>query len=303
MSQEIVLSRSEFTENFLYLDGKPFSLDDYPHMRAIYNSPAPEIVLKTSRQVGKSTSLANIMITNSAMIKYFRTLFVAPTVEQTKVFSHDRVNPALEGSPFIKDYYMNSTIVQNVFMKQLLNGSRMYLRYALLSADRLRGYCKTHLHQYLTLRGWVDVKDLTIDDLVLTKNEGTNELEYQKPTEIIIEDYDGPIHYYSQRGRVVHEVTPEHRMHADMLTQKHEGSPFGTGWQTDIRSKDIHTQNFRLGIGDPNTLHYKDSSPGYFELPELKTSIKADGTPYRDGQIRTYSSIKLPIKPFMAFMG
>jgi len=74
------------------------------------------------------------------MIKYFRTLFVAPTVEQTKVFSHDRVNPALEGSPFIKDYYMNSTIVQNVFMKQLLNGSRMYLRYALLSADRLRGY-------------------------------------------------------------------------------------------------------------------------------------------------------------------
>ena len=25
-------------------------------------------------------------------------------------------------------------------MKQLLNGSRMYLRYALLSADRLRGY-------------------------------------------------------------------------------------------------------------------------------------------------------------------
>jgi len=35
---------------------------------------------------------------------------------------------------------MNSSLVQNVFMKQLLNGSRMYLRYALLNADRIRGY-------------------------------------------------------------------------------------------------------------------------------------------------------------------
>lgn len=80
------------------------------------------------------------MISNSAMINYFKTLYIAPTVDQTKVFSHDRVNPVMESSPIVKDYYTNSSLVQNVFMKQLLNGSRMYLRYALLSADRIRGY-------------------------------------------------------------------------------------------------------------------------------------------------------------------
>ncbi len=135
------LTRSQLAEKLFRLNGQPFSLKDYPHMRAIYdNDNQQEIVLKTSRQVGKSTTLAMTMVANSIMIPGFRTMFISPTVDQTKVFSHDRVNPVLEGSPFIKRNYMNSSLVQNVFMKQLLNGSRMYLRYALLSADRLRGY-------------------------------------------------------------------------------------------------------------------------------------------------------------------
>lgn len=141
MSKDTIeLRRSDFAENFLYLDGRPLSLNDYPHMRAIYNESAKDIVLKFSRQTAKSTTLANIMVANSSLIPYFRTLYVAPTVDQTKVFSRDRVAPVLEASPLMKEHYINSSLTQNVFMKQLLNGSRMYLRYALLSADHLRGY-------------------------------------------------------------------------------------------------------------------------------------------------------------------
>lgn len=140
MSKIIETTKADFAENFLFLNGHQLSLDDYPHLRAIYNSEATESVFMFSRQTAKSTTLANLMITNSVMYNYFKSLYIAPTVDQTKVFSHDRVNPVLEGSPLIKDHYMNSSLVQNVFMKQLLNGSRMYLRYALLSADRIRGY-------------------------------------------------------------------------------------------------------------------------------------------------------------------
>ena len=140
MPKQVELSRSEFAEAFLYLNGHQLSLDDYPHLRQIYNINADDVVLHFSRQTAKSTTLANIMIANSALIPHFKTLYVAPTVDQTKVFSHDRVNPVMEGSPFIKEHYLNASVVQNVFMKQMLNGSRMYLRYALLSADRLRGY-------------------------------------------------------------------------------------------------------------------------------------------------------------------
>lgn len=134
------MTRSEFAERFLYLNGRQLSLSDYPFLRQVYDEVAQKTVLKFSRQTAKSTTMANIMITNSAMTSYYKTMYVAPTVDQTKVFSHDRVAPVLESSPLIKDFYMSTALVQNVHMKQLLNHSKMYLRYALLSGDKLRGY-------------------------------------------------------------------------------------------------------------------------------------------------------------------
>ncbi|MBC8410373.1 MAG: phage terminase large subunit family protein [Rhodobacteraceae bacterium] len=139
-AKTIEVLKSDFAESFLHLNGHLLSLDDYPHLRAIYNSQHKKLVLQFSRQTAKSTTLANMMITNSVIHPYFKTLYISPSVDQTKVFSHDRVNPALEGSPFLKQHYLSTSLVQNVFMKQLLNGSRMYLRYAYLDADRIRGY-------------------------------------------------------------------------------------------------------------------------------------------------------------------
>jgi hypothetical protein len=48
--EKVELTLSDFVENFLYLNGDPFSLDDYPHMRRIYNTDADRTVLKFSRQ-------------------------------------------------------------------------------------------------------------------------------------------------------------------------------------------------------------------------------------------------------------
>lgn len=141
MSKRVItMTRSEFAERFLYLNGRQLSLSDYPFLRQVYDTTAEKLVLKFSRQTAKSTTIANLMIVDSAMNPYYKSLYVAPTVDQTKVFSHDRVAPVIESSPFIKDHYMASSLVQNVHMKQFLNGSRLYLRYALQNADRIRGY-------------------------------------------------------------------------------------------------------------------------------------------------------------------
>ncbi len=137
--KHIEITRSKFAEKFLYLNGRPFSLEDYPHMYEVYNSTAREIVMKYSRQTAKSTTIANLMVTDCAVHPYFKTLYVSPTVKQTKVFSNDRVAPILDSSPLLKRYYLNSKVIQNVFTKQFLNGSRLYLQYALLNADKLRG--------------------------------------------------------------------------------------------------------------------------------------------------------------------
>ncbi len=146
------LKRSEFAQATLHLAGQPFSLADYPHLVDIYDCASPEIVLQFSRQTAKSTTLAAISVSNCAMMPDFKNLFIAPTVDQAKVYSHDRVHPFLQ-SPLIRKTYVDSSVVQNVFMKELTNRSKMYIRYALLDADRIRGYCNTYLHQYLTLRG------------------------------------------------------------------------------------------------------------------------------------------------------
>jgi len=86
-----------------------------------------------------STTLAAMTATNSILMPGYQSLYVAPTVDQSKIFSHDRLAPFLEGSPWVKKHYLSSSLIQNVFTKQLLNQSKIYVRYALLTADRLRG--------------------------------------------------------------------------------------------------------------------------------------------------------------------
>jgi len=138
---------SEFVEQFFWLNNAPFSLADYPHMRIMYNIDPPEIVLNTSRQVAKSSTLANLALAKMIIMPQtrvefaggFRTLYIAPTVEQVKVFSHDRIAPVIEQSPIIKKHFLNSSQIQNVFHKRFINGSSMYFRYAAASADKARG--------------------------------------------------------------------------------------------------------------------------------------------------------------------
>lgn len=48
--KQVELTLSDFAENFFVLSGRPLSLDDYPHMRAIYNTNAQKSVMKFSRQ-------------------------------------------------------------------------------------------------------------------------------------------------------------------------------------------------------------------------------------------------------------
>lgn len=133
------LTRSDFSENFFYLKGQKFSLDHYPFMRRVYNSDADKIVLKCSRQVGKSTTLANVMLANTAMMPDLRQLYVSPSVKQTQEFSRDKIEPVIRQSPFMRKYMVNSKMVQNVLKKKFTNRSAIDLRYAHLDADSIRG--------------------------------------------------------------------------------------------------------------------------------------------------------------------
>lgn len=138
---------SDFVTKFFYLNNEPFSLDDYPHMRLIYDIDPARLVLHTSRQVAKSTTLANFMLAKMLLMPYtnthhrggFKILSVSPTVEQVRVFSYDRVDTVIEQSPIFKKYFLSNSMAWNVFQKRFMNGSVMYLRYGSATADRIRG--------------------------------------------------------------------------------------------------------------------------------------------------------------------
>jgi hypothetical protein len=134
----ISLKPSEFAENFLYVKNRPFSFAGYEYFRPSYDSMARGVVYKTGRQVAKSTSLANRLVIWSCAIPYFSALVVTPIEAQLSVFSKQKLAPVLN-SPFIRKHFYSGNKTDQIFYKQLSNGSDVTLRSCFLDAESIRG--------------------------------------------------------------------------------------------------------------------------------------------------------------------
>ncbi len=138
MSEEVY--RSTIAEGLFYVDGKPLSLSDYPMFRAVFDGKYPRILLKTGRQVTKSTTLAAFMIAEAIGTAPFKSYYVSPSQEQTRKFSHTRVAKILAYSPDLRRGFVGPESIDNVLLRMLTNGSEMAFTYALDDPDRARGY-------------------------------------------------------------------------------------------------------------------------------------------------------------------
>jgi hypothetical protein len=143
-------TRSDFVASLLYLNGKPFSFKGRDYLQPVYNKPSRNILLKTARQVEKSTFLGNYLVINSTIRAYNKALYVAPSHSQTRQFSNEKLRPSIEESPLIKKYLQSSYVSTQVFEKSFTNGSIVFLRSAFRSADRTRG---------------ISARDLMLDEL------------------------------------------------------------------------------------------------------------------------------------------
>lgn len=115
-----------------------FKFEGREYLRRIYDTSFLRVLLKCGRQVEKSTTLGNILLCYSALITNFRSLYVSPSAEQSKVFSVDRIKDVIEASPLLSAY-VTTKLNQAVFFKKFINFSQIRLRYAYLTADRVRG--------------------------------------------------------------------------------------------------------------------------------------------------------------------
>lgn len=133
------LRRSDLAQRLIYLDGRPFSLEGYDPHFAFYNTSADKVLLMCGRQVAKSTTLSNVMIAQSVAVPQFKSLFVAPSKEQTSKFSNTRVMKSMQYSPLIRKYYIDAKRTNSVMTRMLTNGSEMFFSYCTDDPDRVRG--------------------------------------------------------------------------------------------------------------------------------------------------------------------
>lgn len=133
-------TRSHIAQSLFHVEGKPLSLEHYPMYKAIYDGHYPRLLLKTGRQVAKSTTIASFMIAECIAREHFKTFFISPSQEQTRKFSHTRISKILAYSPEVRRHFVGPDSIDNVLLRMLRNGSEMAFSYALDDPDRARGY-------------------------------------------------------------------------------------------------------------------------------------------------------------------
>jgi len=131
--------KSDIAQAIIYHLGKPLRLDNHAFMLPVYNNNDRRVVMKCSRQVSKSTTIAILQVTESIIHPQWRSLYVSPSALQTRQYSNEKLRPTLMDSPWIVKSLIDKTVIDQVFEKTLSNGSYMFLRYAFLTPARARG--------------------------------------------------------------------------------------------------------------------------------------------------------------------
>lgn len=172
---DIKVRRSEWVETLIYLDGKPFSLADYPFYNRVYDVVYSAMLLKTARQVAKSTTLSNFLITEACTTPHWKSLFVAPSQEQTTKFSQTRVGKTVFYSPDIRKRWVSKDLSSRVFQKMFTNGSELAFSYASDDPDRVRGVSADRV-------AYDEVQDILYDEVIPVVNECMSNSDYAYET-------------------------------------------------------------------------------------------------------------------------
>lgn len=141
---KVSLLTSEWVTSFVRIkDGDsgqavPLVFDERRYLKRVYDTPARKVLLFTSRQTEKSTTVGNRLFARCGMRPGHSALFVSPSAMQTSVFSKARLNEIIDISPLIKAQ-THEKLMNNLFEKHFANDAKIYLRYAFLTADRIRG--------------------------------------------------------------------------------------------------------------------------------------------------------------------
>jgi hypothetical protein len=124
----------------LWLNGKPYTLNNHEPFKPLFKIRVPPItIIKSGRQVGKSTSLAALSIIRCIAIPYHKIMFITPLQDQARNISDTYFKTFISDSPIGK-YFIGHDCKKTTFYKEFSNRSRIAFRYANIDATRIRSY-------------------------------------------------------------------------------------------------------------------------------------------------------------------
>lgn len=134
------VTTSDFIRGVIPVKGRPIDLEGYKPFKTIYDVNPPSMVIKSSRQVGKSLFTGLKLLSKALLTEFSVSLYVAPLSAQTSRFSSMYLDPFIN-APLVKKHWTNAGSKKNVYEKSLSNGATIYLGYAdtAEATDRLRG--------------------------------------------------------------------------------------------------------------------------------------------------------------------
>ena len=148
--------------------------------------------------------------------------------------------------------------------------------------------------EVLTTEGWKPWPKVDGTETFGTLNPATNELEYQKATEVFHSDYSGPM-YRVRSEQVDLLVTPNHRMwikRYDTQAAKRHEQMFAVETAEDILHKRVEYQKYAGWIGcSPDSV----TIPGTRRIYQRSDRVKQ--------VTRHYPGASFPIEPFARFLG
>jgi phage terminase large subunit GpA-like protein len=133
------MNKLKFCEALVRLDGRPISFADRPYLKSVYAVDRGNLVIRASRQVEKSTLLANTIVHAACCRPDSHILLVLPRDEQASTFSHARLMPVIENSPDVRRILLGRRNKVQVKNCRFSNGSTLAVRAAYHSADSCRG--------------------------------------------------------------------------------------------------------------------------------------------------------------------
>jgi hypothetical protein len=158
------VNRLNFAEQTIVLEGQPFSLAEYPMYRKIYLVEHGDLLLKCSRQVGKTVTEHNLTYMESIAYDGFRTLYISPSKDQTSRYSKSKYGKTLKASPVLKGLLLDGHESINVGHHLYGNGSEQWFSYAGDDADRIRGISCDRIN-------YDEIQDIPYDGVVPVINE------------------------------------------------------------------------------------------------------------------------------------